>query len=180
MKFRRNMSRSTRGFILLLATTLPATAATNTQDHVNGNFTSLADAFWQLTNLTPSPESSLHRRPQFGGQNFTHCCLLAVNASLEFVDGFVVKSEPDFIKTTVSDLLAANDAGQFPCTATWNGDRYGAPIVETPASWLESTCKFSSLPSFSHSIVCWKPTDVILAIICIVLPVDQVDCYLKN
>ncbi|CZR51374.1 uncharacterized protein PAC_01249 [Phialocephala subalpina] len=140
MEFHRPTGCSRWYFYLLLAAISPFSSATQSQGYGQGNFTSLSDAFWQLTNLTLLPNTALHRNPSLGGQNFTHCCLLAMNASLDILNGFVVKKDPDFIQATVDDLLAANNAGQFPCTAAWNGNRDGAPIVSVPASWLESTC----------------------------------------
>ena len=105
-----------------------------------GNYTSLADAFPALTNLTLDPDTTSSRNPTKGGQNFTHCCLLAVNQSLEVVNGYVVEKQLSFINATVDDLLAATAAGEFPCGAIWNGNPAGAPIVQVPDSWLESTC----------------------------------------
>jgi hypothetical protein len=102
------------------------------------NYTSISDAFVELTNLTLQPGS--HRDPLKGGQNLTHCCLLAVNASLEVVNGTIVKNTPSYINTTIDDFLAATRAGQFPCGAAWDSSPAGAPIVEVPYSWLEKTC----------------------------------------
>ncbi|XMA14279.1 hypothetical protein WAI453_007070 [Rhynchosporium graminicola] len=72
-----------------------------------GNLTSITDAFPQLTNLTLDPGTG--RNPRMGGQNYTHCCLLAVNASLDIADGFIVQTPSSFIQTTVEDLLAATE-----------------------------------------------------------------------
>ncbi|KAH8657575.1 hypothetical protein BGZ60DRAFT_434531 [Tricladium varicosporioides] len=126
---------------LLLAAGFPIATAVQTQTNGQGNFTSLTDAFWQLSDLTFLPTSAQSRKPTLGGQNFTHCCLLAVNASLSFENGYIVKNNAsDFIKASVDDLLAATSAGQFPCTAIWSGNVSGAPVVEVSASWLEATC----------------------------------------
>lgn len=122
----------------LMAATLMATASA--QSLGQGNFTSLVDAFPQLTNLTLEPDTASNLKPTEGGQNFTHCCLLAVNQSLEIVNGYVVEKHPSFINATVDDLLAATAAGEFPCGAAWDGNPAGAPIVQVPDSWLESTC----------------------------------------
>jgi hypothetical protein len=97
---------------LLLVITLPV--LTLAQDHGQGNFTSVSDAFWQLAGLQPQPNSDLVHNPRLGGQNFTHCCLLAMNASLEVVKGFLIEKQPSFINETVSDLLAESAEGQFP------------------------------------------------------------------
>jgi hypothetical protein len=78
-----------RPFQLLLVTALFLMMASSTVWNGQGNYTSLSDAFVELTDLTLQPDS--HRNPLKEGQNFTHCCLLVVNASLEVVNGFVVK-----------------------------------------------------------------------------------------
>ncbi|KAL2072776.1 hypothetical protein VTL71DRAFT_12119 [Oculimacula yallundae] len=103
-----------------------------------GNFTTVTDAFPQLTNLTLDPGSG--RDPRMGGQNYSHCCLLAVNASLDIKDGFIVQNPTSYIQTTVEDLLAATEGNQFPCTAKYDGNAAGAPVVEVPYKWLETTC----------------------------------------
>lgn len=92
----------------------------------------------RLRNLTLDPGTG--RNPRKGGQNYTHCCLLAVNASLDIKDGFIIETPSSFIQTTVEDLLAATEANQFPCAAKWDGNRAGAPVVQVPYSWLETTC----------------------------------------
>jgi hypothetical protein len=122
---------------LLLFTTSFATLASSTVWNGQGNYTSLSDAFGQLSNLTFLPSS---RDPFRGGQNLTHCYLLAVNASLEVVNGSIVAKTPYYINVSVEDLLAATKAGQFPCGAVWDGNPAGAPIVEVAYSWLWGTC----------------------------------------
>lgn len=76
------------------------------------------------------------------GQNFTHCCFLAVNASLDIKYGYIIEGTSSFVNASVEDLLAATEANQFPCTARWDGNSAGAPLVEVPYSWLED--KFPS------------------------------------
>jgi hypothetical protein len=52
------------------------------------NYTGIGDAIPQLADLSFSPP---YVRPiNLGGQNFTHCCLLAVNRSVEIQDGNLV------------------------------------------------------------------------------------------
>ncbi|KAF8853806.1 hypothetical protein BDZ45DRAFT_63521 [Acephala macrosclerotiorum] len=102
-----------------------------------GNYTSLGEAFPQLINLTTVTTG---RNPHLGGQNFTHCCLLAVNESLSIKNGFIVENTPSFIQASVDQLLSATTDSQFPCTAAWNGNKSGAPIVQVPDSWLENNC----------------------------------------
>jgi hypothetical protein len=55
--------------------------------------------------------------PSKGGQNFANYYLLAVNDSLQVVDGSIEKKEPCFINTTVDELLNDTQAEQFPCSA---------------------------------------------------------------
>ncbi|CAG8954330.1 hypothetical protein HYFRA_00005953 [Hymenoscyphus fraxineus] len=128
-------------FILLaLLPILSSSVATNSSQHSQGNFTSLSDAVPQLSNLTYLLPTAHKKSPSLGGQNFTHCCLLAVNASLEVIGGYLRKTETDYIGATVEEFLQRSEDGQFPCTATWDGDIRGAPKVSVPAGWLESTC----------------------------------------
>ncbi|KUJ22862.1 uncharacterized protein LY89DRAFT_728972 [Mollisia scopiformis] len=101
-----------------------------------GNYTSLTRAFPRLSNLT----QSTGRNPFLGGQDFTHCCLLAVNQSLSVVNGFIVENTPSFIEATVEELLSATANSQFPCGAAFNGNKLGAPVVQVPGSWLEREC----------------------------------------
>jgi hypothetical protein len=108
------------------------------QAQSQGNFTSLSDAFPQLAALQLDPGSN--RAPGLGGQNFTHCCLIAVNQSLEIVDGYVLEKNPSFIQATIDELLAATAAGQFPCGATYDGNKSGAPVVAVSDSWFEAEC----------------------------------------
>ncbi|CAG8981902.1 hypothetical protein HYALB_00013862 [Hymenoscyphus albidus] len=128
-------------FILLaLFPILSSSVATDSSKHSQGNFTSLSDAVPQLSNLTYLLPTTHKKAPTLGGQNFTHCCLLAVNASLEVIGGYLRKTETDYIGATVEEFLQRSEDGQFPCTATWDGDIRGAPKVSVPAGWLESTC----------------------------------------
>ncbi|EPE28037.1 hypothetical protein GLAREA_04828 [Glarea lozoyensis ATCC 20868] len=130
--------------ILVLATITAIFAAD--EPHANDTFASVSDAVWQLTNLTLIPDTALHRSTSLGGQNFTHCCLLAVNASLTLSpDGRLIKSQTDYIDATIEEFLEANNADQFPCTAEWNGDPRGAPRVIVTSGWQEQTCPGWSL-----------------------------------
>ena len=133
----RDHSR-TRLYQLLLFTSVFSILSSSTVWKGQGNYTSLSDAFVQLANLTLLPASN--REPSGGGQNLTHCCLLAVNASLEWLNGSVVEKAPYYLNASVDGLLAATKAGQFPCGAVWDGNSVGAPIVEVPYAWVEETC----------------------------------------
>ena len=98
-----------------------------------GNFTSLVDAFPQLANLSPTPDTG--KDPKYGGQDFTHCCLLAVNQSLEYdaANQSIVKTN-DWIQATVGELLGNTSDEQFPCGAKYNGDRQGQSSHMSPIS----------------------------------------------
>jgi hypothetical protein len=114
-------------FQLLLVTVAVLSTALSATLQEQGNYTSLSDDFEQLANLTYLPNSG---DPVRGWQNFTHCCLLAVNASLEVISGYIVEKTPCYIKSSVDDLLTAAREGQFPCGAVWDGNYIGAPVVE--------------------------------------------------
>jgi hypothetical protein len=116
-----------RMFQLLLVTVAVLSTALSATLQEQGNYTSLSDAFEQLANLTYLPNSG---DPFSGSQNFTYCCLLAVNASLEVINGYIVEKTPCYIKSSVDDLLTAAREGQFPCGAVWDGNYIGAPVVE--------------------------------------------------
>jgi len=122
------------GCFVLMSLVLPILVSA--QNHDQGGFTSVGDALWQLQNLSLQPDLTSNRKPSLGGQNFTHCCLLAMNQSLQIVDGVLVQKPHSFIDATPNDLLAASAAGQFPCGASWNGDSKGAPKVIVTSKWV--------------------------------------------
>ena len=144
MGFHRPTSLPTWLLPLLLSATLPVfvLAQLSQTTHTQGNYTSLEDAFWQLANLELEPTVlGKHMDPRKGGQNFTHCCLLAVNESLVWDNGYINETQPNFfLNSSIDALIDATNNNQFPCTAQWNGDPAGAPVVEVPASWLELNC----------------------------------------
>ncbi|KAI0021081.1 hypothetical protein F4780DRAFT_770484 [Xylariomycetidae sp. FL0641] len=77
-----------------------------------------------------------------GGQNFTHCCLLALNASLTIEDGNLSYASPSFVEpgTSTDRLQHSTQNDEFPCGATFNGDVAGAPVVQVPYNWCEDQC----------------------------------------
>ncbi|KAK7989596.1 hypothetical protein PG989_009911 [Apiospora arundinis] len=101
---------------------------------------SVGDLIPQLANLPFFPPNS--RDVQLGGQNFTHCCLRAVNESLTISNNNLSFTNSSFFlpDTTPASLRAAIDNDQFPCGAEWNGDAAGAPIVQVPYTWCTSQC----------------------------------------
>lgn len=83
----------------------------------NDNSSLFTDVFPQLINLFKDPHSRLGLR--LGGQNMTHCCLLAVNQSLE------VDNQGFLLGLTQNSFIAGDletfSSQQFPCGATYNG-----------------------------------------------------------
>ncbi|KJR85215.1 uncharacterized protein SPSK_08329 [Sporothrix schenckii 1099-18] len=111
------------------------------------NFTgkTLTDIFWQLEYVNTPPNGN----PLLGGQNFTTCCLKAINEAIEidpngelqFVSQFenwIVFDEGD--EQPLDLLVNYSLRGQFPCTAVYNGDARGAPVVQVNYTWLAETC----------------------------------------
>lgn len=101
---------------------------------------SVGDLIPQLANLPFYFPSS--RALQLGGQNFTHCCLRAVNESLTVKNNNLTFTNSSFFlpDTTPALLQAATDNYQFPCGAEWNGDAAGAPVVQVPYTWCTAQC----------------------------------------
>lgn len=105
-------------------------------------YSTLGDAIPRLANLTLSPRG--HSGPSLGGQNFTHCCLIAMNESLN-VNGpnqSLAFNHPSYFlpHLTISQLESAVSGSSFPCGATWTGDPAGAPTVRVPFNWCTSQC----------------------------------------
>ncbi|KAI8958950.1 hypothetical protein F5Y11DRAFT_362223 [Daldinia sp. FL1419] len=93
----------------------------------------IGDLIPQLAGLTSNPPSSLPIG--LGGQNFTHCCLRALNDSLVVrSDGNLSYSSTSFVVPgfSIENLEAAISNDEFPCGATFNGDASGAPVVRVP------------------------------------------------
>ncbi|KAK8055323.1 hypothetical protein PG993_000550 [Apiospora rasikravindrae] len=112
-------------------------------------FITVGDFIPQLANLSVFPPSS--RALKLGGQNFTHCCLRAVNESLAVSDSNLTLTDGSFFQpgTTAASLQAAVDNDQFPCGAEWNGDAAGAPVVQVPYSWCTAQCPGWEISHFS-------------------------------
>lgn len=101
---------------------------------------SVGDLVPQLANLSFHPPSP--RPLGLGGQNFTHCCLRAVNISLTVEHGNLSFTDTSFFPPdlSISSLEAAIDNDDFPCGASWNGDPAGSPVVQVPYTWCASQC----------------------------------------
>ncbi|KAL7629655.1 hypothetical protein AAE478_001178 [Parahypoxylon ruwenzoriense] len=101
----------------------------------------LGDIIPQLAGLSSSPPG--HRPIGLGGQNFTHCCLLALNESLAVrADGNLSYAGTSFVAPgfTIGDLEDAIGDDAFPCGSTFNGDTVGAPVVRVPYDWCSARC----------------------------------------
>ncbi|KAI1397383.1 hypothetical protein F4819DRAFT_499524 [Hypoxylon fuscum] len=98
---------------------------------------SLGDLIPQLAGLSYTPPGT--RPVGLGGQNFTHCCLLALNESLVVrSDGNLSYSTTSFVAPSFS--IDALETAQFPCGATFDGDMNGAPVVRVPYDWCSTRC----------------------------------------
>jgi hypothetical protein len=99
----------------------------------SSSYANLTDAIPALSDLYNFP---LRHDPWLGGQNFTVCCLKAINASYQIQNGQVSQTASGFINLTADEL---NNA-QFPCGAAYNGNDTGAPLVTIPYSWCKVNC----------------------------------------
>lgn len=133
---------------LWLATTILQISALS-RVFENGNYSSVADAFPQLADFGTNFGS-----PQLGEQNFTRCCLLAVNESLVIWNGTIGKSSTDYIaSSSIEKLFRARDDGYFPCDSEPN-EAYEKFVVEVPYNWLSTNCPgWSRVPLGSLSWV---------------------------
>ncbi len=105
------------------------------------NATIISNEFWQLSNLSDQKPQG---NPYLGGQDFTWCCLKAFENALAVADdGSVVirnNSGSTIGASTVKELQDAAQRNQFPCTAKYNGDPRGAPVVEIDYGFLADEC----------------------------------------
>ncbi|KAI1478862.1 hypothetical protein K445DRAFT_23961 [Daldinia sp. EC12] len=101
----------------------------------------IGDLIPQLAGLTYNPPSPLPIG--LGGQNFTHCCLRALNDSLVVSsDGNLSYSPTSFVAPGISieELETAIQNDNLPCGATFNGDLSGAPVVRIPYYKCTAQC----------------------------------------
>ena len=101
-----------------------------------GNNSTIAEAFPQLSNLQRSPASRYSL--SIGAQDLDHCCLLAVNDSLDVVDGIVIGFTPN--QTFIAVDFRFFRSQQFPCAAPYFGNNEGAPTVTIPYSYCRTNC----------------------------------------
>jgi hypothetical protein len=86
------------------------------------DFSALTKQFPDLGDIVPPS-----RNPYLGGQNFTYCCLKAVNS---------------FLRDSTSPAVSVVQpfSSQFPCGATFNGDRSGVSSVSASYNWCNQEC----------------------------------------
>lgn len=116
------------GFPALALWILPWPRLVLSQDK---NYESVLDAFPELEALKYQQIED----PISGGQDFDYCCLLAVNASYEVVNGSV-KPTGLFINESVTELRSQ----QWPCGASYTDNKSGAPEVVAPYQWVRQYC----------------------------------------
>ncbi|KAH7386421.1 hypothetical protein BKA64DRAFT_748084 [Cadophora sp. MPI-SDFR-AT-0126] len=106
-------------------------------DQPEGNYTDLSDIFPPMVNFSSTHSPSHH--PLLGGMNLAYCCFSAFNAGLRLDNGSLIISDPKFFSpgTTATDIL---NADQFPCTAVYNGDHSGSPVVRSSFRWCNEQC----------------------------------------
>lgn len=101
-----------------------------------GNNSTIAEVFPQLSNLQRYPVSRYSL--SVGAQDLDHCCLLAVNDSLDVVDGDVIGFTPS--QSFIADDFESFRTRQFPCAAGYIEDNEGAPTVTIPYSYCRTNC----------------------------------------
>lgn len=97
----------------------------------------MTDPFPELIDFNNKYPRSPH--PGLGGMKLSYCCFTAFNTSLDIQNGSLVITRPEFFPsgTTAWNIL---EADQFPCTAVYNGNHTGAPIVRSSFQWCNSMC----------------------------------------
>lgn len=104
-----------------------------------------SDFIWQLQDVDLYHPTG---NPSLGHQNFTWCCIRAVQEAVEVqADQLVLRpGYEDWIildngDGNITDLVNYTDSSLFPCTAVYSpGDYNGAPIVQVPYTWLADFC----------------------------------------
>src|ERR1700693_2850121 len=102
----------------------------------SAHYSNLSQAFPQLDSLYTAP---LKHSPYNGGRNSTRCCLQAVSESYVLQDGQPIQNpnkDQDYIGFPPINLSQS----QFPCGASYNGDKSGAQPVVVPYSWCKKNC----------------------------------------
>lgn len=114
------------------------------------------------------------------GQNFTQCCVNAIIDAVTDNDGTLAMREgyEDWIqfngnKSALQELFDYSEHGYFPCTAIYNGDDDGVPIVSVSYTWLAKNCSGWAL-SGNQNLNAWLlPLSSFLipaAVFCVSIP----------
>ena len=101
-----------------------------------GNNSTIAEVFPPLKNLQRYPASRYSL--SVGAQDQDHCCLLAVNDSLDVVNGTLIGFTPS--QSFIADDFQSFKNRQFPCGARYIGDDKGAPTVTISYSYCRANC----------------------------------------
>ncbi|KAF6845311.1 hypothetical protein CMUS01_00256 [Colletotrichum musicola] len=138
--------KSSPAFLLILATLVTAQGSLH-------NVIKKSDVFWQLADLdkrSPNETGNVF----LGGQNFTWCCLKAVDNALRLLDNGTLVINNNALSnisiSTVHELQSAAQRNQFPCTAKYNADPRGAPEVLIQYEWFAQTCPGWSMSNKSN------------------------------
>lgn len=157
-------------YSLLLAIFLVLSSVTPVFGVSNNSYHSVGDVFGgALKSLTyPAPWGN----PYLGGQDFIHCCLLAVNDSLQVTNrSLEYKPGQTTLRGTFDDLTNHN----IPCHASYRGSATPPPNVWVSYSWCNSNCPGFALSwTDSYSLNLWlRPLVAFLApalIFCLNVP----------
>lgn len=106
------------------------------------SYSSVGEAIPELANLTYRAPGSFSILA--GGQNFTHCCLVAMNQSLNVngPNGSLAFSTPSYFANSpaIGDLLSSIEANGSPCGAQWSDNMDGTAVVRVSYDWCLSEC----------------------------------------
>ncbi len=136
----------------------------------SGPYESLSNIFdGQLANLSFAPQWG---NPLRGGQDYYHCCLLAVNQSLAVVDGNLT-FQPG--QTALRGSIEDFQANPFPCGGTYDGSNGHPAQVWVSYNWCNENCPGWAMSwTDSYSLKLWlKPLVAFItpaAIFCLNIP----------
>jgi hypothetical protein len=101
------------------------------------------------------------RGPQLGGQNFTHCCLLACKASLEVINGTVIKKQPNLSRPRFSIYLLSGTMwiAQFGLV------QLGSYNTCNSSTFLASQISINKIQQVTLSFYCMQYHPIILTLI---------------
>lgn len=109
------------------------------------DYPSIGELIPQLANLAASARTSVSSTA--GGQNFTHCCLVAINQSLTVTgpDGTLSFNTPSYFlpPLTIPELesVLSDDQNSSPCgVSPSDSGGGGTPVVRVPYDWCLSQC----------------------------------------